>query len=172
MNNAQKLIAFTKAIKAQVFIGKPKELDKIPCGGGYNKENDLIFLSMKDLEEFGFSPNLTLCHELIHWTGHPNRLNRLQKDEDAFQLGDGTLNLGAQSPAYCTEEMTANFGMVMLGQVFGFNFEADCQELNEMYTRGDAVKAMQDAKIAFDFITRLYFENTHAKLEEEVNANV
>ena len=49
----------------------------------------------------------TVCHELVHWTGHQSRLNRI----DFKSWGD---------KRYALEELTAEMGSVMLLKVLGY----------------------------------------------------
>src|SRR5208337_2022613 len=53
----------------------------------------------------------TMCHELVHWTGHRSRLNRLA---DINKWG---------GPAYAVEELTAELGACMLMKVLGYSNE-------------------------------------------------
>lgn len=49
----------------------------------------------------------TLCHELVHWTGHPSRLDR--KIKNSFGSSD-----------YAFEELVAEIGSAFLASILGF----------------------------------------------------
>lgn len=76
----------------------------------YSKTWDLIV--MPDRESFD---NLdfyysTFYHEIVHWSGHPSRLNR----EFGLRFGDQT---------YAFEELVAEIGSAFLGSTTGIPFE-------------------------------------------------
>ncbi len=61
----------------------------------------------------------TVCHELVHWTGHESRLNRI----DFKSWGD---------KRYALEELTAEMGSVMLLKVLGYQ-EGESTEYHAAY---------------------------------------
>jgi len=61
----------------------------------------------------------TVCHELIHWTGHRSRLNRI-----------ASTTFGSQQ--YALEELTAEMGSLMLLKVLGYN-ENETTESHALY---------------------------------------
>jgi hypothetical protein len=61
----------------------------------------------------------TVCHELIHWTGHRSRLNRI-----------GSTTFGSKE--YALEELTAEMGSLMLLKVLGYN-ENETTEYHASY---------------------------------------
>lgn len=73
----------------------------------YDLRRDRIILPFK--EEFPNAPSFyqTALHELGHWTGHPNRLNRKT-------LVNG-LEEGSQSKDYAREELRAEISSMMTG---------------------------------------------------------
>jgi len=89
----------------------------------------------------------TAMHELVHWTGHSQRLNRLDMNE-----------FGNQDYAY--EELVAEFGSAFLMGVLGM--EAEPQQNHSEYIKGwkrkikddpDTVKnAISDAQKAVNYI--------------------
>ena len=89
----------------------------------------------------------TAMHELVHWTGHSNRLNRLNMNE-----------FGNEDYAY--EELVAEFGSAFLMGILGM--EAEPQQNHSAYIKGwkrkikddpDTVKnAISDAQKAVNYI--------------------
>jgi len=61
----------------------------------------------------------TVCHELIHWTGHKSRINRIHFS----QWGD---------EGYAMEELTAEMGSIMLLNILGYN-ENESTEYHAAY---------------------------------------
>lgn len=71
----------------------------------------------------------TLMHELVHWTGHPSRLDRQNMN------GHGT-------PEYAYEELVAEIGSVFLMAILGM--EAEPQEHHSVYIAGWLKKLKDD----------------------------
>ncbi|OGS20759.1 MAG: hypothetical protein A2252_05890 [Elusimicrobia bacterium RIFOXYA2_FULL_39_19] len=129
-------------------IGKPNEKledieafimrisPKIEFGGStacYNPKSDTI--SMPAIERFNDSAHYyaTLCHELIHWTGDKNRLNRFNQDTQNYHQ------------EYSKEELVAEIGSAILCHSFGISLP----EHNAGYVNNwmRAIKA--DSRILF-----------------------
>ncbi len=73
----------------------------------YSQTKDFIALPTKDRFEFYFS---IAHHEIVHWTGHPARLNR--------KFGN---RFGDQD--YAFEELVAEIGSAFIGVHTGISFE-------------------------------------------------
>jgi antirestriction protein ArdC len=70
----------------------------------YGQSKDTIYMLRKDrflTQEYYYC---TLFHEIVHSTGHENRLCRVELYE----------NGGQDTPRYCLEELTAEFGAAYL----------------------------------------------------------
>ncbi|WP_128896673.1 ArdC family protein [Longirhabdus pacifica] len=94
----------------------------------YDLDNDIIIIppkeQFKDIEKY-YS---TLFHELIHSTGHENRLNR-------------KLSSSFGSEEYSKEELIAEMGAAMLCQTVGIN---NTLEHNAAYIQGWLTKLKND----------------------------
>lgn len=79
----------------------------------YNSSTDEIHLPPKDQFKTQEGYYTTLLHELVHWTGHESRLNRL--------------NTGAVrgSDDYAKEELIAEIGSVMLAAHLGIAYKLE-----------------------------------------------
>lgn len=64
-----------------------------------------------------------VLHELIHWTGHASRLNRLHKRRQISTDDDrqGIIDIEHNNIIYHTEEATAQLGMFKLAMVLGLD---------------------------------------------------
>lgn len=86
---------FLKSFNLKIYPGNP----------GYSPRDDVIF--MPDIENFTNSENYysTFFHELAHWSGHPQRLDRLKnisKVDDTYAIEELIVEL---SSAYlCSEK--------------------------------------------------------------------
>ena len=80
----------------------------------YNLERDEIVIPPKDQFPSALRYHQTLCHELIHSTGHPGRMDR-----KILQIG---LTEAFGSPEYAREELVAAIGSMMLGDRLGIGF--------------------------------------------------
>ncbi len=71
----------------------------------YSQTRDLI--QIPPIESFHEQTGYyaTLAHECIHWTGHPTRLSRLDKDLKSYRWGD---------QGYALEELVAEIGSAFL----------------------------------------------------------
>lgn len=87
----------------------------------YKPSKDQIFLPNMDLFKNTSSYYATLFHEIIHWTGHKNRLNRF---DEIFEDGRNK---------YAFEELIAELGSLL----FSLDFNYDEQFLNSIvYLKG------------------------------------
>lgn len=77
----------------------------------------------------------TLLHELVHWTGHHSRLDRLDIK-------------GKQSKSYAFEELVAELGSVMLGMNLGLQTEP--REDNAAYLKSWMKRLKEDPKYLFE----------------------
>lgn len=68
---------------------------------GYSVAKDTIFLSHKDAFKNEAEYYSTALHELSHWTGHPDRLDRFKSDEHG-------------TPEYAREELRAEIGSMLI----------------------------------------------------------
>lgn len=73
----------------------------------YKPSADRIYLPMKEQFKSESDYYATVFHELIHWTGHPSRLNRPQSHEEEI---------------YAFEELVAEFGAAYLSTYFGYKY--------------------------------------------------
>lgn len=96
-------VDFTKHSVLKNFLWFPQT-----CGGMYCPETDEIFVNEALLP----SLNLIALHEVIHWTGHRNRLKR-----------ECILNMAMQKPYTAeqmhTEELIAEMGAIELSKILG-----------------------------------------------------
>jgi len=76
----------------------------------YNPRKDAITLPHKDWFSESHKYYATLLHELGHWTGHRDRLNR--------DMGEG---FGTES--YAREELKAEIGSMLIGQELGIGHD-------------------------------------------------
>lgn len=76
----------------------------------YSPSLDLIKMPTTFLEGFGYAS--TLAHELIHSTGHKNRLNRFDEFTNSFETED---------EAYALEECVAEIGSQVLLSLLGID---------------------------------------------------
>ena len=95
-------------------INNMKEKPEIISGANplYNSKADLI--TIPPINHFNSSDSYysTLFHELIHWTGHPTRLNRFSPGSIDFK-----------SESYSKEELVAELGSSYLCQITGIEKE-------------------------------------------------
>jgi len=100
--SAEQFINKLKDIKGLVLIHKKQNL---AC---YSPINDTVTMPNTELFKDDVKYYSTLFHELIHWTGHPNRLNR-------FDLVD------RNKEKYAFEELVAEMGSMLI--YFDYNFK-------------------------------------------------
>jgi antirestriction protein ArdC len=139
----------------------------------YSRSEDAVHLPPQ--AAFKSAPDYygTALHELGHWTGHPNRLNR-QTLNESYRFGDQN---------YATEELRAELASVFLGAERGIPhnpeqhaayvgswIQALQQDKNEIF------RAAKDAHKAADFIIGLDkskpAEKAQAQLRTETSQHV
>lgn len=122
-------------------------------GGGlrayYNPSSDSIHLPPFSTFNEPIGYYQTAMHELVHWTGHRDRLDRIKE-----------AHFGSEDYAY--EELVAEFGSAFLMGILGM--EASPQENHAIYIKGwkkrikdnpDTVRnAINDAQSAVNYILR------------------
>ena len=96
----------------------PIQYDKIESSAYYSKSRDSIVVPSKKQFNIGKTPEevykdgmeyySSAIHEMAHSTGHPSRLNRLEKDK----FGDAK---------YAKEELVAELTAAMVGNAMGFD---------------------------------------------------
>ena len=148
-----------RLVDAEFFLHKqnPKVVFGDPTKAFYAPSED--FINMPEFVQFK-SPAAyyaTLSHELVHWTGHKTRLDRLSKE---------------QGTAYAIEELVAEFGSAMICSHLGIESEtrADHEQYLGLWykrikTEPDIVrKCVLKASQAFNYI------NSKSTEEESANA--
>ena len=98
-----KEVAFERIIQAETFVANTKA--EIRIGGNqayYAVQDDYIRMPPFEIFRDAESHAATLLHELMHWTGHPARLNR---DFGRKRWGDD---------GYAMEELVAELGSAFL----------------------------------------------------------
>lgn len=130
----------------------------------YNKSSD--FVNMPKMETFASSEDYygTLFHELVHSTGHNERLNR----KEIMQ------NKGFRTENYAVEELTAEMGASYLKSYSGIPMEQ--LENNAAYIKGWLERLRNDKKIivyassqaqkATDFILNIKKEEKELDLHD------
>lgn len=93
-------------------------------------------------------------HELVHWTGHPDRLNR-KTFELAKRYGYYASKNQIGTENLHTEEATAQWGMYLLACHFNIEKQVAEKALEYYligYPEADLVKAKADAVLAVNYI--------------------
>ena len=104
----------------------------------YNRNGDYVNLPKIELHESSEDYYNTLFHELVHSTGHPNRLNRLGVATHT-QFGD---------MKYSEEELVAELGASFLAAYTGIDRES-LMKNNAAYLKNWISKFKDDKKILF-----------------------
>jgi antirestriction protein ArdC len=91
---------FLKSFNLKIYPGSP----------GYSPRDDVIF--MPDIENFTNSENYysTIFHELSHWSGHPQRLDRIK-------------NISKYDDIYAMEELIAELSSAFLCSEKGISMD-------------------------------------------------
>lgn len=133
----------------------------------YSRKEDTIHLPLK--ESFQDAPGYysTALHELAHWTGHPERLNRATLNE-SYSFGD---------PNYAKEELRAELTSLFLAAEKGIPhnpashasyvgswIEALRQDKHEIFRAAHDAAAATDFLLAFERDQALSYENKPASL--------
>lgn len=80
----------------------------------------------------------TLFHELVHWTGHPSRLNRFSLDPNSFKFDDN----------YSFEELVAEIGSAYLCNIANI-VKPEILTNQSAYIQGWLEKLKNDKKLIF-----------------------
>ena len=144
------------------------EITHKPDGCYYVPEKDVV--NLPSIEHFHDAESYyqTLYHELVHSTGHPNRMNR-----------KGFMDIGRKNTKYYAfEELVAEIGSAFLNSVSGI--PEKCLENSAAYIaswlevlRNDRrfiVQASAQAQKAVDFILGIHLAETE-ELQEAKNMN-
>lgn len=136
-------------------LGEAVTIKNSPTEDAYfEKAQD--FIMMPEIQRFESSEFYysVLFHELTHWTGHPNRLNRATLS-DALKFGDTN---------YSKEELTAELGACFLRNHHGIDTTAT-EEISHSYidhwlavlkkNKRFVWDAASDAQAAFTFLMEL-----------------
>lgn len=119
--------------KVAWVYGKPSPEVESP---GYDAVMNKLFLFTPSQYDNAAEYTNTLLHELVHWTGHPDRLGRDVREDD------GTVgHYGWQTGV---EEMTAQLGAVMLLESEGI-LTAELEEHSAQYIKGWALESWVEA---------------------------
>ena len=87
------------------YVNRPEIYYKEQGRAFYNPVSDSITLPPVNAFESAESHAYTLCHEMIHSTGHQSRLNRFAENETPARFGDAD---------YAREELVADIGAQIL----------------------------------------------------------
>lgn len=90
-----------------VFAATGAEIRHAGGGAFYSKDEDYIQMPPKEAFEISHEYYGVLAHETCHWSGHPSRLNRLDK----------LTRFGSES--YAMEELVAELGSAYLSAEIG-----------------------------------------------------
>ena len=128
---------------------------KITHGGDrafYNRARDDIHLPPREAFKDAGSYYGTALHELSHWTGHPDRLNRITLNE-SYRFGD---------PNYAKEELRAELASVFLSAERGIPHDPDrhAAYVGNWITalqndKNEIFRAAHDASAATDYFLAL-----------------
>lgn len=110
----------------------------------FNISNDVIVMPKAEYFQSQDDYNTTLLHELIHWTGHESRLNRMNFTSK-------------QSKAYAEEELVAEIGSVLLATHFGingdlFNHASYVASWKKHLTPKEIMRAVNNAVKSFEYV--------------------
>jgi antirestriction protein ArdC len=156
----------TDALTPEQRVGKLEDAIKeigatIDTGDGssayYSPSEDRVVMPPFELFKSPEGYYGTLAHELVHWTGHPSRLDRKSMN----QFG---------SPEYAREELVAEFGSAFLLAQFGLSSvprEDHAHYLaNWLQVLRDEPNALQEASIKAQAASKLLIEKMKIVLEE------
>jgi len=150
------------------YASKPEIYYKQQGAAFYNPVTDSITLPPLDAFDDAESHAYTLCHEMIHSTGHQSRLDRFKEDDKPARFGDAN---------YAREELVADIGAQILLSSNGINYN---MENSASYLAG-WLKALKNdpsliisasgkAQRAADYIQGINRKEESAKISEEVSA--
>lgn len=118
----------------------------------YHKGTDNIVMSdkstFKNTPDNNASNNYysVLFHELIHWTGSKERLNRFEKNQKRFKTNSQL--------EYAHEELVAEIGSVLLSQ--RFNIQKTVNNNNLSYLKGWISALQNDNKFLISALSQSY----------------
>jgi antirestriction protein ArdC len=150
------------------YTSKPEIYYKAQGRAFYDTLADSITLPPLETFDDAESHAYTLCHEMIHSTGHQSRLDRFSEDDKPARFGDAN---------YAREELVADIGAQMLLSSAGI--KVDMQN-SASYIAG-WLKALKNdpsliiaasgkAQRAADYIQGINRKEESAKISEEVIA--
>jgi antirestriction protein ArdC len=97
----------------------------------FNAGDDVIFFSDSIVKRTGYCPDLVAAHELIHWTGHKKRLNRV-----AFRFkNDKPITF----KVFREEEIIATLGGLVLLEALGLVTDRTRLSFNDLVEHLDIV---------------------------------
>lgn len=105
--------------------------------------------------------NSCILHEIVHWSGHPTRLNR-----EAVKAGSELLIHELEPSVIHTEEVTAQLGMFKLATCLGLNNERYLEMTNRYIARyplANYLDADMESTKALEFIVNKEKAITDAK---------
>jgi len=129
------------------------------CGAQYSAIHDSISLNEFRYENFTSNKlqmSLTFLHELIHWSGHSLRLNRIRISNGE---NPNTWHLITNFDV-CTEELIAEIGSRILFEQLGFKFNSNIRDIDYYIRhfvshRGDIEQAYSKANEAVNYLLEL-----------------
>jgi len=141
---------FEECVRIGANIGTIDKFKNPTRLGVYKANKDVIWIC-NGLKER--SRNRVICHEMIHWTGHTQRLNRYSV---TMHLSSHQLNPVVKDQLYAVEEVIAELGSIGL-----------CIQLNLPW------KASESATYINNYLSRCpEFENKQAFFHKVSKASV
>jgi len=98
------------------YVNRPEIYYREQGRAYYNPASDSITLPPVSAFENAESHAYTLCHEMIHSTGHQSRLNRFAENETPAHFGDAN---------YAREELVADIGAQILLSENGISYDME-----------------------------------------------
>ncbi len=98
------------------YVDRPEIFYREQGRAYYNPVSDSITLPPVNAFESAESHAYTLCHEMIHSTGHESRLKRFAEDETPARFGDAN---------YAREELVADIGAQILLSENGIQYDME-----------------------------------------------
>jgi antirestriction protein ArdC len=98
------------------YVDRPEIFYREQGRAYYNPVSDSITLPPVNAFESAESHAYTLCHEMIHSTGHESRLKRFAEDETPAHFGDAN---------YAREELVADIGAQILLSENGIQYDME-----------------------------------------------
>lgn len=158
-HSGAKIMCLTEYPKHVNFI---KALSMGRANGFYDWEIDAVVISIPNCQRNGIDIDEAVLHELVHWTGHPKRLER---NGIAIHMRNARLGMFAlQSEeeqemlrkVYATEEIIAETGMYIAAKELGLSKTEFLQHRMErycgFYKHGDFMEANLHTHPAVQFL--------------------